>query len=255
MPTLADGSTDMSRLSTNLFQIDARLIAVAVDPGSKANFAGDVLERASFAELQRELQEVAPEEHVTSLLWPSEGSVGDKLQYVLTIPLNLVFSLTMRHDPLQWYITLPAAMFWLALLAYLLDMAAGTVGCAMGIDDQLVGETVVAAGTSMPNVLAAVLAGNRGQVDTAASQAFGSNNFDILIAFALPYFVKALISGGPVQIDVGSAQRDGLINLGVLAVYILVLMFSRWRLTKAVGWFFIILYVLNVAYLCIFINK
>ena len=250
IPVLEDGAADISRLTNaNLLQIDARLIATAVDGQSHDQFAADVLERASFAEYERELQAGAPEEHGLLLTWPTEGSVKEKIGYILTIPLDLIFSLTMRHDPGWWFITIPSAILWLAVLAASLDEAGGIICCTLGIDTILLGETVIAAGTSMPNVLAAILAGRKGQVDTATSQAFGSNTFDILMAFAGPYLAKVIVNGGqPVAIDAGGAVRDGFVCLGVLFLYIIILVYNRWRLTKFVGWTFISMYLAYIAY-------
>jgi len=225
---------------------------VAVDDKSHDPFAADVLERASFAEYERELQAVASEEHGLLLSWPSGGTLREKIFYLLTIPLDLIFSLTMRHDTDWWFITIPSAVMWLAVLAYLLDSAGGTIACILGIDSILLGETIIAAGTSMPNVLAAILAGRSGQVDTATSQAFGSNTFDILIAFAAPYLAKVIMNGGePVAIEAGGAIRDGFVCLGVLVVYIVILVSNRWRLTKFVGWTFIFMYFTYIAYVCL----
>ena len=71
----------------NLLNIDARLLATAVDDHSQDPFATDVLERASFAEYERELIAVAPEEHGLLLSWPAEGSARDKAPHCLTIYL------------------------------------------------------------------------------------------------------------------------------------------------------------------------
>ena len=73
----------------------------------------------------------------------------------------------------EWLVaTSVVCTVWLALLAYLLDWLCGRVGgetdwhirlakaCAAGVfnlDEQLLGETVVAAATSAPNVMAAWL--------------------------------------------------------------------------------------------------
>lgn len=92
---------------------------------------------------------------------------------------------------------------------------------------------MVAAGTSLPNVFAAVVAGSKGQVETSISQAFGSNIFDILIAFGLPYSIQCALSGWkPVPVKAGNISRDGLVDLGVLGVYLAVLFASRMRLTR-----------------------
>ena len=173
----------------------------------------------------------------------------------------------MKWQGRLWGLAIPVAVVWLALLAYTLDAAAGVIACELHIDEEIIGETVVAAGdtltlqpshrshasvllgTSMPNVLAAILAGRSGQVDVATSQAFGSNTFDILVAFGLPYLIKVILNHGePVHIEATGAEVSGFVCLGVLAFYIGLLVVNRWRLTKCVGWTFIALYVLYVVF-------
>lgn len=248
MEELLQGACLSKIMTSHLMHIDTRLIAVAVDERSGNSFAPDVLERASFAEHERELQEGAAEEHHELLIWPADGTTTDKVLFIATFPVDFVASMTMRHEEKWAAVTIPVGCIWLAALAYVLDVTANNIACALGIPEQLIGETVVAAGTSMPNVLAAILAGRIGKVDSAAAQAFGSNTFDILVAFALPYFLKVVIDGEAATISTDNAIRDGIINLGVLVVYVCVLIFQRWRLTKAVGYLFIAIYLIWVVY-------
>ena len=71
------------------------------------------------------------------------------------------------------------------------------------------------------------------QVETSISQAFGSNIFDILIAFGLPYTILCAMQGWePVPVDAGNITMDGLIDVGVLLVFIGLLVFYRMRLTR-----------------------
>ena len=51
---------------------------------------------------------------------------------------------------------------------------------AMGVSDLVIGLTIVAAGTSMPEVATSVMAALRGQRDIAVGNVVGSNTFNIL---------------------------------------------------------------------------
>uniref|UniRef100_A0A061RP27 Solute carrier family 24 (Sodium/potassium/calcium exchanger), member 2 n=1 Tax=Tetraselmis sp. GSL018 TaxID=582737 RepID=A0A061RP27_9CHLO len=230
----------------HLLKADARLVAVAVDTLSHQKFASDVMQRA---EMVVESTEKETHDHENLLRWPKEGTLLAKAGFVIALPMNLLLSATMSHDP-KWYVfTIMSAVAWLAVLAYELDWAAARVGCNIGVSDELIGMTVVAIGTSLPNVFAAVVAGSRGQVETSISQAFGSNIFDILIAFGLPYTIQCALQGWePVSIDAGNVSSDGIIDVGVLIVYLMLLIFFRMRLTRVQGACCLGMYLCYLAY-------
>ena len=51
------------------------------------------------------------------------------------------------------------------------------------------GLTVLAAGTSVPDLLSSVIVARRGNGDMAISSSIGSNIFDILVGLPLPWFL------------------------------------------------------------------
>eukprot|EP00873_Tetraselmis_striata_P025106 jgi/Tetstr1/445370/TSEL_033168.t1 len=230
----------------HLLKADARLIAVAIDNLSHRKFATDVMQ---LAEMVEGYEEAETHDHEALLKWPQGQGVVAKLWFVVSFPLNALMSLTMFHQPELYLVTIVSAMAWLALLAYMLDWSASRVGCYLHIDDELIGMTVVAIGTSLPNVFAAVSAGAKGQVETSISQAFGSNIFDILVAFALPYTIQCGMQGWqPIPIAAGNVSRDGMIDAGVLLVYVLLLCYTRMRLTRVQGFLCLGMYALYLVY-------
>jgi Ca2+/Na+ antiporter len=74
------------------------------------------------------------------------------------------------------------AVCYLALLADGMMEFAEKAGCLMGVPEDLMGLTVTAAGTSLPNLFASVLVARQGLGNMAVSNAFGSNTFNIFIA-------------------------------------------------------------------------
>ena len=82
---------------------------------------------------------------------------------------------------------LPQALFWL-LLGLLLLVASSrllvwgaiTVAQQLGISDMIIGLTIVALGTSLPELAASVTAVRKGQHDIALGNVLGSNMFNLL---------------------------------------------------------------------------
>ena len=116
---------------------------------------------------------------------------------------------------------------------------------AMGVSDLVIGLTIVAAGTSMPEVATSVTAAIKGERDIAVGNVVGSNTFNILGCLGL----SGLVSG-----DLGLAMAPSLlafdiwvmlaVALACLPVFITGREIARWE-----GGVFLGYYVAYVAYL------
>lgn len=90
-------------------------------------------------------------------------------------------------------------------------MVAGAVALAQraGVDPTIVGLTVVAAGTSLPELLATVVAARRGQADIAIGNVLGSNLFNLLgilgASSLLTPMVRADVAAGDLWLMTGLA--------------------------------------------------
>ncbi|AOU99029.1 calcium/sodium antiporter [Acidihalobacter yilgarnensis] len=115
-----------------------------------------------------------------------------------------------------------AALGWFALgIAVLLGGAKllvwGAVAIAhtLGVSDLVIGLTVVAIGTSLPELATTILSARRGEPDIALGNVIGSNLFNILGVLGLP----GLIAPGPVPHEV--LTRDYPLMLGFTALLFL----------------------------------
>jgi cation:H+ antiporter len=104
------------------------------------------------------------------------------------------------HDPMEDEyereiprVSTPKALLWLAfglvlLLASSRALVWGAVNIAhaMGISDLIIGLTVVAVGTSLPELAASVISALRKEPDIAIGNVIGSNMFNLLAVLGLP---------------------------------------------------------------------
>jgi len=86
----------------------------------------------------------------------------------------------------------------------LLVTAALAFARAMGVSELIVGLTIVAAGTSLPEIATSILAAARGERDIAVGNVVGSNLFNILIVLGL----TALVSPDGVAVAPGALDFD-----------------------------------------------
>ncbi len=115
---------------------------------------------------------------------------------------------------------------------------------AFGLSELVIGLTVVAIGTSMPEIATSTIAGLRGEQDIAVGNAVGSNVFNILMVVGL----TATLSPEPIPVNPSVLSFDLPIMLAV-AFACLPIFFSGFRIARWEGILFLFYYVAYTAYL------
>lgn len=107
--------------------------------------------------------------------------------------------------------TLTLPMAWLSFLVGLvlliassriLVWAASHIALELGVSELVIGLTIVAVGTSLPELAAAVMSALKGHADMAIGAIIGSNMFNILLVLAIPGF------WGNLQLPAEVVSRD-----------------------------------------------
>ena len=90
-----------------------------------------------------------------------------------------------------------AAMIWVNILLGLACIVNGATGIArmFGLSETLIGLTIVAMGTSLPELVTSIVAARKGQNDIAMGNVIGSNLFNIFLILG----VSSVITPIPVQ--------------------------------------------------------
>ena len=132
----------------------------------------------------------------------------------------------------------------LVLGSRLLVQAAVTFAGWLGISETVVGLTIVAAGTSLPEVAASVMASVRGERDIAVGNVVGSNVFNILGVLGL----STLASGSGLPVPDAVLAFDLPVMLAV-AVACLPIFFTGWSIARWEGIVFLGYYAAYTAYL------
>jgi cation:H+ antiporter len=130
----------------------------------------------------------------------------------------------------------------LPLSAHFLVSASVFIAKAFGLSDLVIGLTIIAIGTSLPELAASIMSIIKKEDDLALGNIIGSNIFNILAVLPL----AGLIAPG--SIDPLAASRDAPYMLGV-TIILLILCFSRqqgaFRITRVKG---LILLISFIAY-------
>jgi len=124
--------------------------------------------------------------------------------------------------------------------------AAVTTAERMGVSELVIGLTVVAAGTSLPEVATSVLASLRGQRGIAVGNVVGSNIFNLLGVLGS----AALVSPGGISVSTGALTFDIPLMIAVTLVAVPIL-FSGWVVARWEGALFLLWYVAYTSWLVI----
>jgi len=129
--------------------------------------------------------------------------------------------------------------------ARVLVTAAETLARGMGVSELVIGLTVVAAGTSLPELATSFVAAWRGERDIAAGNVVGSNIFNALVVLG-----AAGLAAGAEGIPVPMGVRTFDLPLMVAAsVACLPIFFTGYSISRWEGWVFLGYYVVYLLYL------
>ncbi len=122
--------------------------------------------------------------------------------------------------------------------------SAVSIATALGISELVIGLTIIAAGTSLPEVATSVIASIRKQEDIAVGNVVGSNIFNILFILG----ITAIIAPGGVPINPAAMSFDVPFMIAV-AVACLPLFFTGYRIERWEGFVFLGYYVAYTVYI------
>ncbi len=142
-------------------------------------------------------------------------------------------------DEIPTDLSMPAALGWLALGLIVLLISSrilvwGAVGIAQafGVSDLVIGLTIVALGTSLPELAAAVVSALKNEHDIAIGNVIGSNMFNLLGVMGIPAVIQ------PLAIDNDVLTRDYPVMV-ILTIALLAMAYGfrghRGRITRIEG--------------------
>lgn len=150
--------------------------------------------------------------------------------------------------PKRYLATFIASIVAIAALSYALVESAVGVSEILHINATIVALTVLAAGTSIPDLLSSIIVAKQGRGDMAVSNAIGSNIFDILFCLGFPWFVVLLFQGGSIAVATENLIGSVFLLFATVIAVLFILIARRWTLGKRAGLFLIFLYLLYVGY-------
>ena len=76
--------------------------------------------------------------------------------------------------------------------------------------------TVLAAGTSVPDLISSIIVARQGRGEMAVANAVGSNIFDILVGLGLPWAIAIVVLGTDVHVGVDDLWTSTIVLLSTV---------------------------------------
>lgn len=112
-----------------------------------------------------------------------------------------------------------------------------------GVSDAFIGITVMAVGTSLPELAASVNAALKKKGQMALGNVIGSNIFNILLILGTSSIIRPLTLGGITMIDMG------MMILTTVMIMLSALLISKKEIKRGVGALFFMVYIAYIVYL------
>uniref|UniRef100_UPI0037E7D988 sodium/potassium/calcium exchanger 1-like n=1 Tax=Semicossyphus pulcher TaxID=241346 RepID=UPI0037E7D988 len=191
-------------------------------------------------------KEEEEENEPLTLEWPETRRKQATYLFLLPIvfPLWLtlpdVRNLTSRRFFVMTFI---GSILWIGVFSYLMVWWAHQVGETVGISEEIMGLTILAAGTSIPDLITSVIVARKGLGDMAVSSSVGSNIFDITVGLPVPWLIYTLLhNGDPVTVS-SNGLFCAIVLLFLMLLFVIISIAAcRWKMSRMLGLTMFILY-------------
>ncbi|OWR55375.1 hypothetical protein KGM_204573 [Danaus plexippus plexippus] len=212
------------------------------------------LPNGGLADVQLDaIEEIGDLEEDTTPLdmsWPS--GFRKRVTYLLVAPIVFPLWITLPDTRTPrgkklFPITFIGSIVWIAFFSYLMVWWANLVGATAYVPPEVMGLTLLAAGTSVPDLITSVIVARKGFGDMAVSSSVGSNIFDVTVGLPLPWLLYGIINGEPVQVNSKGMVCSIVLLFAMLIFVIISIACFRWKMNRGLGFTMFLLYFVFVA--------
>lgn len=135
------------------------------------------------------------------------------------------------------------SIMWIGFFSYCMVDWTTIMSNTIGIPVPVAGLTILAAGTSVPDLLSSYIVARQGQGDMAVSSSIGSNIFDVTVGLPLPWTLYNIVNGksvGPIKAK--SLGFSIMVLVGMLVIVIVTVKLCKWQMTKSMGYGMFVFY-------------
>ena len=167
-----------------------------------------------------------------------------KLFGIVDLPFRLIPDC--EENP-KW--TVPVFLLSLAGIAgtsYFMVTTGEALALELGIPASIIALTILAGGTSVPEMISSAIVSKQGRGDMAISNAVGSNIFDILLSLGLPLLIFTGLNGELQTNDTANITSSVFLLFATVIMVLTLLISQKFKAGRVFGGFLISMYVLYV---------
>lgn len=168
----------------------------------------------------------------------SIGNTFDKL-------LSIVF-FNLDKYPKMYGVNFGLSIAMLALLSHYMVESAVNVAVHFQVPSAIIGLTILAAGTSIPDLISSIVVAKKGKGDMAIANAVGSNIFDIAIGLGLPWLFVTMILGRKVEVVTENLMSSVFLLFATVVALLFLLPAKKWEIGRYAGILLIASYIFYV---------
>jgi len=201
----------------------------------------------------QEQEEEEEEDKPLSIFPPgAEAPKKDWAYYLCTIPIVFLLVITIpdvRRAGWRKYfvVTFIMSILWIAGFTWAMVWFGTVISETAGMGEVVMGLTILAAGTSVPDMLTSMLVARDGHGDMAISSSIGSNIFDVTVGLPVPWLLYTAHRRRPIQIVNQGLEISVMLLLVMLAFTIGTIKCHHWVMTRWMGGSMLLLYVVFIA--------
>jgi K+-dependent Na+/Ca+ exchanger-like protein len=182
-------------------------------------------------------------------------SEREEIEEVISEPLSITnvfdkllsyFFLDLKKRPNLYMFNFLSSLILLGLFTHLMIESALHIAHVLHIPEVIIGLTILAAGTSIPDLLSSINVAKKGKGDMAIANAVGSNIFDIAIGLGVPWFIYFMFIESELIVATENLSSSIILLFTSVLAVLFIFITQKWSIGKYGG---IILILIYLAYL------
>ena len=121
---------------------------------------------------------------------------------------------------------------------------ASKIAIRLGMSELLVGLTIVAIGTSLPELVTSIVAGIKGENDIAVGNAIGSSIFNVILILGLSAIIR------PMPLKLGTEFDVIIMIISAVVIFVISLFFKK-KINRVYGIILVLIYIGYLSYIII----
>lgn len=145
-------------------------------------------------------------------------------------------------NPDRYVLVFLLSIFYIGALSWGLVELAIVLAHELAVSEVIIALTVLAAGTSVPDMFSSIIVARKGKGDMAVSNAVGSNTFDILVGLGLPWILYIAFTGKQLAVSPENLLSSVILLFSTVAALLVLLIVQRFKIGRWTGLLLLLLY-------------